>query len=157
LAHRLFYIIYETFEGGSEIESCGVTWKSEDEFLKSSTSATCIYIIIYETFKGGSGVESCGITWKSEEEFLKLGTSTAMKKILKLGLRQPLADKKRKLPASKVERCDENILVFRENEMDRENMLLLYVFLKNLPGKHFMINLMKKFVKLRYMFVKIYN
>ncbi len=77
-------------------------------------------------FKGGSGIESCGtgITWKSEEEFLKLGTSTAMKKILKLGLRQPLADKKRKLPASKVESCDKNILVFRENEMDRENLWL---------------------------------
>ncbi len=76
---------------------------------------TSTMYIIY--FKGGSGVQSCGISWKSEEEFLKMGTSTAMKKILKLGLRQPvLADKKRKLPASKVERCEENILVFREKK-----------------------------------------
>ncbi len=115
--------MYNLFKGGSEIESCGVTWKSEEEFLKLGTSATCISIVIYETFKGGSGIESCGITWKSKEEFLKLGTSTAMKKILKLGLRQPvLADKKRKLPAFKVERCDKNVLVFRENEMDREKI-----------------------------------
>jgi hypothetical protein len=91
-------------------ESCSVNRRSEDEFLKFGTST--MYIIY---FKGGSGIESCGVTWKSEEEFLKLGTSTAMKKILKLGLRQPLlADKKRKLPASKVESCEKNILVFRE-------------------------------------------
>ncbi len=152
MAHRLFYIIYETFKGGSGVESCGITWKSEEEFLKLGTSTiyvisetfkggsgvksfgitrkledeflkfgTSTMYIIY--FKGGSGVESCDITWKSEEEFLKLGTSTAMKKILKLGLRQPLADKKRKLPASKVESCDKNILVFRENRMDRENTI----------------------------------
>ncbi len=71
---------------------------------------------------------------------MKLGTSTAMKKILKLGLRQPLADKKRKLPASKVVSCHKNVLVFRENGMDREKMWLFDVFLKNLPGNHFMIN-----------------
>jgi hypothetical protein len=69
-----------------------------------------------------------------------LGISTAMKKILKLGLRQPLADNKRKLPASKVESCHKNVLVFRENGMDRENMWLFDVFLKNLPGHHFMIH-----------------
>ncbi len=80
--------------------------------MKLGTST--IYVT-YDTFKGGSGIESCGITWKSEEEFLKLGTSTAMKKILKLGLRQPVqADKKRKLPASKVERSDKNVSVFFE-------------------------------------------
>jgi hypothetical protein len=106
------YVTYETFKGGSDVES-------EDEFLKFGTST--VYVT-YDTFKGGSGVESCGITWKSEEEFLKLGTSTAMKKILKLGLRQPLADKKRRLPASKVESCHKNVLVFRENEMDREKI-----------------------------------
>ncbi len=122
LGTSTFYIIYEIFKGGSGVESCGITWKSRDEFLKFGAST--IYVT-YETFKGGSDVESCSITWKSEEEFLKLGTSTAMKKILKLGLRQPLADKKRKLPASKVESCDKNVLGFRENEMDRENMWLL--------------------------------
>ncbi len=74
--------------------------------------ATSTIYVTNDTFKGGSGIESCGITWKSEEEFLKLGTSTAMKKILKLGLRQPLADKKRKLPASKVESCETKMFCF---------------------------------------------
>ncbi len=58
------YIIY--FKGGRGVESCGITWKSEEEFLKLSTSATCIYIIIYETFEGGSGIESCCISPESQ-------------------------------------------------------------------------------------------
>ncbi len=69
------YITYDTFKGDSGLESCGITWKSEEEFLKFGTS---IIYITYETFKGGSGIESCGITWKSEEEFLKFGTSTIL-------------------------------------------------------------------------------
>ncbi len=69
-ATSIYKIIYETFEGSRREESCGVTWKSEKEFLKLGTST--MYIIY---FKGGSGVEFCGNTWKSEEEFLNLSTS----------------------------------------------------------------------------------
>jgi hypothetical protein len=57
------YVTYKLLKGGNGIESCGVTWRSEDEFLKFGTST--IYVT-YESFKGGSGIESCGITWKSE-------------------------------------------------------------------------------------------
>ncbi len=39
-----------------EIESCGVTWKSEEEFLKFDNC-----LCYYETFKGGSGVKSSDI------------------------------------------------------------------------------------------------
>jgi hypothetical protein len=46
----IYIIIYESFKGGSGIESCGITWKSEEEFLKLGTSTTCMYLT-YDTLR----------------------------------------------------------------------------------------------------------
>jgi len=77
-------------------------------------------------FLAGERAESSGgVNWKSEAEFLKLGTSTAMKKILKLALRQPPANNKRKLPASKVEFARKRNFYLSENEIILEFFCLL--------------------------------
>jgi hypothetical protein len=42
ISYMYLYNIFVTFKGSSGIESCGITWKSEEEFMKFGPS-TILY------------------------------------------------------------------------------------------------------------------